>query len=125
MSSSPTSVCCVPPHIIPWQVLSLGITPREHQIHVASTLGRGIEFSALPSQVEDGTSYAINERIMTKEPLVTLEMAKLPISAVSVVFALYLSGRSQMWRGLDASESFHKQTQFSMVSGAVAQSWLD
>lgn len=106
-------------------MLSLRITPRKLQIHVTGALGRGIEFSALPSRVEDGTSYAINGRIMTKEPPVAFEMAELPISAVSVVFALYVSGRSQMWRGLDASESFLKQTQFSMVTGAVAQSWLD
>ncbi len=86
---------------------------------------KGNCFSALPYQVEDGMSNAINGRIMTKEPLVVLEMAELPISAVSVVLALYVSGRSQMWCGLDASESFLKQTQFSMVSGAVAQSWLD
>lgn len=87
-------------------------------------LEKGIEFSALPSRVEDETSYAINGRIMTKEPLVAFEIAELPISRVSAVFALYVSARSQMWHGLDASESF-KQTQFSMVSGAVAQSWLD
>lgn len=62
---------------------------------------------------------------MTKEPPAALEMAELPISAVSVVFALEVSGRSQMWRRLDASESLLKQTQFSMVSGALAQSWLD
>lgn len=75
--------------------------------------------------MDDGTSYAINGRIMTKEPPVAFEMAELPISVVSVVFALYVSGRSQMWRGLDASESFLKQTQFSMVTGAVAHSRLD
>lgn len=58
---------------------------REHQTHAVVSFEENW-VQLLPSQVEDGTSYAIKGRVMTKEPLVAWKIGKSGVSTVSVVF---------------------------------------